>query len=89
MASQQPETPFRKIMAVRSRLRLYVEYGDQALDGQTSQEFAADVQECVEFLMEFRNIINSMVSFDDAPSRAVIPYLSDDAVKDAMNLVAD
>ncbi len=78
--ARKTETPFHKIMLVRSKLRLYVEYGDAALQGQTVQEFAADVLECFEWLMEFRNIINGMVSFDEAPSRAVLPYLSDDVI---------
>lgn len=76
--AKKPEKPFNKIMMVRSKLRMFVEYGDHALDGQTPQEFAADVLECFEYLMEFRNIVNGMVSFDETPSRAVLPYLSDD-----------
>lgn len=79
--AKKPEKPFNKIMLVRAKLRAYVEYGDHALDGQTPQEFAVDVAECFEHLMDFRNIINGMVSFEETPSLAVIPYLSDDAVK--------
>jgi hypothetical protein len=78
MARRQVDKPFHKIMTVRSKLRMYVEYGDHALDGQTPQEFAADVQECFELLMDFRNIINGMVSFDETPQRAVLPYLEDE-----------
>ena len=72
--ARKPETPFNKIMAVRNKLRLYVEFGDNALDG-TPQEFAEEVQECMEYLMSFRNIINGMVSFDDTPERSVLLYL--------------
>lgn len=79
--ARKSETPFNKIMNVRTKLRLYVEYGDAALGEQTPQEFATDTLECFEHLMEFRNIINGMVSFDEAPSRAVVPYLSDDALQ--------
>jgi hypothetical protein len=83
MGRQKQETPFNKIMLVRSKLGLFVQYGDAALGEQTPQQFAADVAECFEHLMEFRNIINGMVSFDQAPSRAVIPYLPDDVVREA------
>jgi hypothetical protein len=72
---KKPQTPFDKIMFTRTKLRLFVEYGDQALQGQTVPEFAADVAECFEYLMAFRNIINGMVSFDEPPARAVLPYL--------------
>ena len=77
MMARKAEKPFDKIMTIRSRLALYVQYGDAALGEQTPQAFAADVMECFELLMEFRNIINGMVAFDQAPSRAVLPYLSD------------
>lgn len=80
--AKKTETPFHKIMVTRANLRMFVEYGDAALKGQTPQEFAADVMECFEWLMEFRNIINGMVALDEAPSRAVVPYLSDDVVAD-------
>lgn len=77
------EKPFNKIMLTKGKLRAYVTYGDMALDGQTPQEFAADVLECFELLMEFRNIINGMVTFDETPSRAVLPYLDEDVLKEA------
>jgi hypothetical protein len=79
---RKSETPFHKIMTVRSKLGLYIEYGDHALDGQTPQEFAADVRECFEYLMAFRNIINGMVSLEETPERAVLPYLPDDVLAD-------
>lgn len=71
------EKPFHKISTVQSRLRMYVEYGDAALQGQTPQEFAADIQECFDYLMDFRNIINGMVSFDEPPKVAAAPYLEE------------
>lgn len=74
-------------MTVRSKLRMYIEYGDHALGDQTPQEFAADVLECFEHLMEFRNIINGMVSFDQEPSRAVLPYISEDVLKEAREII--
>jgi hypothetical protein len=73
--ARRKETPFDKIMTVRSRLGLYVEYGDVALDGKTPQEFAADVKEVFEYLMSFRNMVNGMVSFDEVPEEAVLAYL--------------
>jgi hypothetical protein len=77
------EKPFNKIMIVRARLAMYVEHGEAALQGQTPQEFATEVHECFSYLMEFRNIINGMVSFDQTPSRAVLPYLSEEVLQDA------
>ena len=79
---KKSEKPFNKIMLTRSKLRLYIEHGDHALGEQAPQEFLADVQECLEYLMEFRNIINGMVSFDEAPSRAVVPYLPYELLKE-------
>lgn len=75
--ARKSETPFNKIMLTRGKLRAYVTYGDMALEGQTPQEFAADVQECLEYLMSFRNIINGMVALEEPPERAVLPYLED------------
>lgn len=69
--------PFDKLMTVRSKLPLYIEYGEAALQKQSLAEFMADVAECFELLMSFRNIINGMVSFDDTPERSVLPYLPD------------
>lgn len=79
------ETPFDKIMTVRTALGLYVDHGDTLLQqrGQTAREFAADVRECFEYLMAFRNIINGMVSFNEPPERAMLFYLPDDLREDA------
>lgn len=73
--ARKGEKPFHKIMLTSSKLRLYVEHGDLALDGQTPQQFAADVLECFEHLMTFRNIVNGMVSFEQAPAEAARMYL--------------
>lgn len=70
MPRKRQETPFEKIMLTRGKLRLYVEHGDTALDGQSPQEFAAEVQECYQYLMDFRNIVNSMVGLEFPPSDA-------------------
>ena len=77
MPRKREQTPFDKLMMVRSRLRMYVEYGDHALDGQTPQEFAAEVQESLDLLMDFRNMVNSMASLEETPQRAVLVYLDD------------
>jgi hypothetical protein len=69
------EKPFHKILMTGTKLRLYVEHGDLALDGQTPQQFAADVLECFEHLMTFRNIVNGMVSFNEPPAEAARMYL--------------
>lgn len=79
--ARKPQTPFDKIMTVRSKLDLYIRFGDSALGGQSEKEFLVEVHEALELLMEFRNIINSMVSLEEAPLMAVLPYLSDDVVK--------
>jgi hypothetical protein len=71
------EKPFDKLLRVRTTLPLYIEYGDRALQGKSLQEFIVEVNECFELLMTFRNIINGMVSFDEAPEHAVLQYLPD------------
>lgn len=83
--ARKPQTPFDKIMIIRSKIGLYVQYGDAALDGQTPQEFVADVGECFEYLMSFRNIINGMVALDEPPERAVLAYIPDHEIVAAAN----
>lgn len=77
MPRKREQTPFDKLMMVRSRLRMYVEYGDHALGGQTPQEFAAEIQESMDLLMDFRNMVNSMASLEETPQRAVLVYVDD------------
>jgi hypothetical protein len=72
---KKTEKPFDKIVLTQGKLKMFVEFGEAALRGQTVQEFAADVLECFGYLMTFRNIINGMVRFDEAPEQAVLPYL--------------
>lgn len=74
---KKAKRPFDKIMLTRSKLDLYVRYGDNALGDQTLPEFITDVHEAFGWLMDFRNIINAMVGFDEAPTKAVLPYLPD------------
>lgn len=69
--------PFDKIMMTKSKIDLFVQYGEHALGEQTIGEFMADVKEVVGYLMDLRNIINGMVSFDEPPQQAVRPYLDD------------
>lgn len=76
--AKKAETPFHKIQMVRSKLGLYVKYGDAALGDQTPQEFAADLQECIDHLMTFRNIVNRMVQLDEPPARAAMAYAEDE-----------
>lgn len=78
MARKREETPFNKIMKVHSILAMYVQYGDVALQGQTPQEFAADVRQSFDWLLEFRNMVNTMAALDESPARAALPYMSDD-----------
>ena len=79
---KRKETPFDKIMTTRTTLQMYAEYGDIALKGRDPQDFAKDVHEAMEYLMEFRTIINGMVRLEESPGRAVIPYLSDEVLRD-------
>lgn len=73
--ARKNEKPFDRIMTVRSKLDMFVQYGDIALKDQTQAEFLAEVHEAFNYLMEFRNIINGMVRFDEPPRDAVLPYL--------------
>jgi hypothetical protein len=75
MGRTRKQTPFDKIMEVRSRLNLYVEYGDHALAGQTFPEFAADVAEAFNTLMDFRNMVNSMASLNETPQQAALQHI--------------
>ena len=81
--AKRGEKPFHKIMMVQSKLGMVAKYGEAALGDQTFQEFMADVDECYRHLMAFRNIINSMVGFDEIPERAVLPYIEDAIREDA------
>jgi hypothetical protein len=81
------KTPFDKILAARNKLAMFVEYGEPALGGQSFKGFAEEVNEAFEYLMSFRNIINGMVSLEEPPDRAVLPYLSGDALQAAADSV--
>lgn len=78
--AKKPEKPFHKIMTTRSKLQMWVQYGDQALGEQTAHDFAGDLLECFEHLITFRNIINGMVGFDEPPEDAALFYISTDKI---------
>lgn len=78
--ANKPKKPFHKILTTRAKLGMFVELGDRALGEQSAQEFAAEVLECFDHLMAFRNIVNGMVSLDEPPARAALAYVSDDDV---------
>ena len=80
--AQKSQTPFDKMMVTQARLHMYVQHGDVALQGQAPQEFAAEVKECMDHLMTFRNIINGMVSFDEVPERAALFYIPDEMIQE-------
>ena len=82
--AKKNETPFNKIMSARGKLRLYVEYGEAAIPDQTPQEFAAEVLEAFDIVMAFRNIINSMVSFNQSPEMAALGHIPTDLLEGAM-----
>ena len=73
--ARKTETPFNKILMTRSRLGMFVRYGEHALDGKTFQEFAAEVNEAMGYLMDFRNIVAGMVQFDETPQQSIEYYL--------------
>jgi hypothetical protein len=73
---KRKETPFDKIMTARAKLDMFVRYGDVALKEQSFAEFAAEVNEAFGFLMDFRNMVQGMVTFSEEPGLAVIPYMS-------------
>jgi hypothetical protein len=77
---KKPPRPLDKILDVRSRVELFIRYGDHALGGKTIAEFMPEVSEALGYLMDFRNMVNAMSSLDEAPSEAVLPYLSNDAL---------
>jgi len=71
---KRKETPFDKIVMTRGKLGLYVRHGDVALDGQDPQEFADEVQECFQHLLDFRNMVNEMAALEQAPMDVVKSY---------------
>lgn len=77
---KKPPCPLDKILDVRSRVDLFIRYGDHALGDKTIADFMPEVSEVLEYLMDFRNMVNAMASLDEAPSQAVLPYLSNDAL---------
>lgn len=87
--AKKPEKPFAKIQTTRAKLDMYVEFGDLALDGQSPQDFAAEVREAFAYLIDFRNIINGMVSLDEAPAEAVLPYLPMNLIREAAENIDD
>lgn len=75
---KKTQKPFDKIVMTRSRLDMYVEHGEAALQGQTHAEFIAEIHEAFSHLMSFRNIVNGMVRFEEPPAEAVKAYLEYD-----------
>jgi len=71
------ETFHEKAMTVRSTLRLYVQHGAIALDGQSPQEFCAEVMEVMGGYADFRNIIALMASMDVEPKDAAKEFLAE------------
>jgi hypothetical protein len=78
MMPRRTETPFDKIMTARTKLDMFVRYGDVALKDQSFADFAAEINEAFGFLMDFRNMVQGMAKFSEAPGLAVIPYMSRD-----------
>ena len=81
--ARKKESIFDKMMVTKTRLAMYARYGEQALQGQSPQDFAKDVNECMDHLMSFRNIVNGMVSFDEAPEQAALFYIPTDLIEKA------
>ncbi|MEY1555296.1 hypothetical protein AB3Y40_06640 [Yoonia sp. R2331] len=69
------ESTLNKIIMTRTKLGLWVNYGDVALDGQEPQEFAAEVKECFDALMDFRNIVSAMASLEGEPKDRAREFL--------------
>jgi len=69
------QKPLEKIVLTQGKLQMFVTLGDVALDGQTPQEFASEVLEAFQLLMEFRNMVSAMSKLDEAPSEAVLAYI--------------
>lgn len=68
MARKRP--PLDDVVMTRSKLEMYVQYGDAALKGQSPQEFAAEVLAAYKHLMDVRNIVLAVSRLDQAPSDA-------------------
>lgn len=75
MSRSRKPKPFDKIMLTRSKLDLFIEYGDAALQGQQFPDFMRDVRECYGHLLTFRNLVNSMVGLEETPEEAVRAFL--------------
>lgn len=69
-------TPFDKIMTTRAKLELMATYPDHFSD-EDRRAVIADANKVVGWLMDFRNIVNGMVSFEEPPKDAAAAYVRD------------
>lgn len=74
----QRDKPFHRISMTRSKLEMWAEHGDRIFsDPSEKDQLLRDACFTVGALMDFRNIINGMVGFDELPQDAARPYVDD------------
>lgn len=62
------------VLLTGGKLRLVASVGEAALEGQSVQDFAAEVLSAYSELMEFRNMVSSMAAFDQSPKDSVAHF---------------
>ncbi len=79
---KQMERPFALVSMAHSTLRMAVEH-PQAFDEEKLRELVKDASIAMNYLMDFRNIVNSMAGLEDEPQDAALRHIKFDKIKEA------
>jgi uncharacterized protein YutE (UPF0331/DUF86 family) len=73
---KQANHPFHQIVMTQSQLSLAKDHMDR-MKPEEIQALLKEAHTAIETLMDFRNIINAMVSLKEDPRTAARPYVDD------------
>ena len=74
MARKQTDRPSYRMTMAMTAVRLAVEH-PEIHDEAKLREIMIEADYALRMLMDFRNIINGMVEFEDEPQEAARPYI--------------
>jgi hypothetical protein len=67
--------PIDDIVTTHATLRMLVQYGDQALQGKSREEFDADLLRCMDNLMTVRNVVSMVAQLSVEPQEALVQFI--------------
>lgn len=79
---QKMERPFALVSMAQSTLSMAVQY-PEAFNEENLRKLVADAHIAMGYLMDFRNIVNSMAGLDEEPQDAALVHIRFDKIKEA------